>query len=156
MEDPDLDIQVSELRTDDGTYKYAFSYERATLYEFKYERKPHPDPVDPCYRCYRRIWDKSQMINIGVLFHKACFRCRICGLPLTLQTYYRNDANGSQDKEVYCRTHVGKSLNQIQNERAPILGLEDAYDRGGQDQTVSIVSRALPYENRSLFYLIHW
>lgn len=123
-DDPDLDIQVQEIRGDDGSYKYSFSYERATLYEFKYERKAHPDPVDPCYRCYRRIWDKEQMINVGVLYHKACFRCRICGLPLTMQTFYRNDANGSQDKEVYCRTHVGKKINQIQHERAPIEGIE--------------------------------
>ena len=135
MEDPDLDIQVQEIRGDDGSYKYAFSYERATLYEFKYERKPHPDPVDPCYRCYRRIWDKEQMVNIGVLFHKACFRCRICGLPLSMQTFYRNDANGSLDKEVYCRAHAGKNLNQIQQERQVIRELESTY--GGQGQTVS-------------------
>ncbi|KAL4224104.1 hypothetical protein ACF0H5_017558 [Mactra antiquata] len=127
MEDPELDIQVQELRGDDGSYKYSFSYERATLYEFKYERKPQPDPVDPCYRCYRRIWDKEQMINVGVLYHKACFRCRICGLPLTMQTFYRNDANGSQDREVYCRSHVGKNIQQIQNERVAIEGLEDNY-----------------------------
>ncbi|XP_060565893.1 hillarin-like [Ruditapes philippinarum] len=127
MEDPELDIQVQEIRGDDGSYKYSFSYERATLYEFKYERKPQPDPVDPCYRCYRRIWDKEQMINVGVLYHKACFRCRICGLPLTMQTFYRNDANGSQDREVYCKTHVGKQLSQIQQERAVIKGIEDSY-----------------------------
>lgn len=125
MEDPDVDIQVQEFRGDDGSYKYSFTYERATMYEFKYERKPQPDPVDPCYRCYRRIWDKEQMINVGVLYHKACFRCRICGLPLTMQTFYRNDANGSQDREVYCKSHVGKQLNQIQNERAVIAGLEE-------------------------------
>lgn len=125
MEDPELDIQVQEIRGDDGSYKYSFTYERATMYEFKYERKPQPDPVDPCYRCYRRIWDKEQMINVGVLYHKACFRCRICGLPLTMQTFYRNDANGSQDREVYCKTHVGKQLSQIQNERAVIEGLEE-------------------------------
>jgi len=127
MDDPELDIQVQEIRGDDGSYKYSFTYERATMYEFKYERKPHPDPVDPCYRCYRRIWDKEQMINVGVLFHKACFRCRICGLPLTMHTFHRNDANGSPDKEVYCKTHVGKGLNQIQQERAPIYGIDDGF-----------------------------
>lgn len=126
MDDPELDIQVQEIRGDDGSYKYSFSYERATLYEFKYERKPQPDPVDPCYRCYRRIWDKEQMVNVGVLFHKACFRCRICGLPLSMQTFYRNDANGSEDREVYCRIHVGKQLSQIQNDKTVIEGLEES------------------------------
>lgn len=145
MEDPDLDIQVQEIRGDDGSYKYSFTYERATMYEFKYERKPHPDPVDPCYRCYRRIWDKEQMVNVGVLFHKACFRCRICGLPLTMQTFYRNDANGSADKEVYCKTHVGKGINQIQQERAVIQGLENGFAPDRTD-TVRISIRQLTYQ----------
>lgn len=137
-----MDIQVQETRGEDGSYKYAFSYERATLYEFKYERKPHPDPVDPCYRCYRRIWDKEQMINVGVLYHKACFRCRICGLPLTMQTFYRNDANGSPDREVYCKTHVGKGINQIQQERAVIEGLENGVAPDRTDTVGSDTYRA--------------
>ncbi|KAH3889565.1 hillarin-like [Dreissena polymorpha] len=143
MEDPGLDIQVQETRGDDGSYKYAFTYERATLYEFKYERKATPDPVDPCYRCYRRIWDKEQMVNVGVLYHKACFRCRICGLPLTMQTFHRNDANGSQDREVYCRTHVGKAINQIQQERAIIEGLEDGFgSQSLRDKPISAIKAA--------------
>ncbi|KAL3856221.1 hypothetical protein ACJMK2_010998 [Sinanodonta woodiana] len=121
--DPDLQIQVHEEKGQDGTYKYSFSYERATLYEFKYERNPAPDSVDPCYRCYRRVYPKEQ-VNVGILFHKQCFRCRICGLPLTMQTFYRNDANGTYDKEVYCRTHVGKQINQIQYEKTVVPALE--------------------------------
>lgn len=152
MDDPELDIQVQEIRGDDGSYKYSFTYERATMYEFKYERKPHPDPVDPCYRCYRRIWDKEQMVNVGVLFHKACFRCRICGLPLTMQTFYRNDANGSPDKEVYCKTHVGKGIQQIQNERAVIQGLEDGFAPNRTD-TVCISAVGLVLQYSQSFYI---
>ena len=112
-------IDVQEKKGQDGTYEYSFTYERATLYEFKYKRAPKPAPRDPCHRCYRRIPPPEQ-VNVGVLFHKKCFRCRICGLPLTMQTFYRNDSNGSHDKEVYCKTHVGKEIGQIRLERQPI------------------------------------
>lgn len=122
-------IDVKEGRGDDGSYKYSFTYERATLYEFKFERKPKPDPRDPCYRCYRRVLPTDQ-VNVGVLFHKQCFRCRICGLPLTMQTFHRNDANGSTDKDVYCKTHVGKLLDQVRFERQP-LDIENALPPSG-------------------------
>lgn len=130
MSSPEADlpvqINVQEGKGDDGTYKYSFTYERATLYEFKYERLPKPDPINPCYRCYKRT-PVSEQVNVGAVFHKQCFRCRVCGLPLTMQTYHRNDANGSADKEVYCKTHVGKPLGQIARERQP-LDLESAYN----------------------------
>lgn len=121
-EDPELSIQVHEGHGDDGTYKYSFCYERATLYEYKYERLPNPDPVDPCHRCYKRVFP-DQQVSVGILFHKQCFRCRICGLPLTAQTFYRNDANGSFDKEIYCKTHVGKLISQVSRDR-DILDIE--------------------------------
>ena len=122
-------IDVQEGRGEDGSYKYSFTYERATLYEFKFERKPKPDPKDPCYRCYRRVLPTDQ-VNVGVLFHKQCFRCRICGLPLTMQTFHRNDANGSADKDVYCKSHVGKLLDQVRYERQP-LDIENALPPSG-------------------------
>lgn len=122
-------IDVREGRGEDGSYKYSFTYERATLYEFKFDRKPKPDPKDPCFRCYRRVRPSDQ-VNVGALFHKQCFRCRICGLPLTQQTFHRNDANGSTDKEVYCKSHVGKLIDQVRYERQP-LDLENALPSPG-------------------------
>ena len=119
--DPDLPVKIDvhEKKKHDGTYQYSFTYERASLYEYRYERAPHPDPVDPCHRCYRRVPPNDQ-VNVGTLYHRQCFRCRVCGLPLTVQTFHRNDANGSADREVYCKTHVGKLLRQIKAEAAPL------------------------------------
>lgn len=123
MEEPDgelpVHIDVQEQHKKDGTYHYSFTYERATLYEFQFERAPHPDPKDPCFRCNRRVLPHDQ-VRVDVVFHKQCFRCRICGLLLTMQTFYRNDANDSSDKEVYCKTHVGKKIRQVKYECQPL------------------------------------
>ncbi|GFS19276.1 kyphoscoliosis peptidase [Elysia marginata] len=115
-------VAIVETYGEDNTYKYAFTYEKATLYEFKYEKAPYPAEIDPCYRCNRRV-KKEDQVNVGVLFHKQCFRCRICGIPLTIQNFQRNDAN-SGDKEIYCRTHVGKKVAQIRSGEVPPMGLE--------------------------------
>ncbi|GFO10596.1 kyphoscoliosis peptidase [Plakobranchus ocellatus] len=115
-------VAIVETYGDDNSYKYAFTYEKATLYEFKYTKAPHPADIDPCYRCNRRVL-KADQVNVGVLFHKQCFRCRICGIPLTIQNFQRNDAN-SGDREIYCRTHVGKKVSQIRSGEVQPMGIE--------------------------------
>lgn len=122
MEEPDGElpvIEVQEQHRKDGTYHYFFTYERATLYEFKFDRAPKPAQKDPCYRCNRRVLPPDQ-VRVDVLYHRQCFRCRICGLLLTMQTFYRNDANDTTDKEVYCKSHVGKNIGQVKYERQPL------------------------------------
>ncbi|KAK7476406.1 hypothetical protein BaRGS_00032331 [Batillaria attramentaria] len=118
-------VQIVESLGEDKSYKYSFTYEKATLYEFKFTRAPKPDAIDPCYRCNRRVLPKERSAIGDVLFHKQCFRCRICGLPLTQQTYHRNvNNNNTQDKDVYCRTHIGKNIAQIQRGEVPPMGIE--------------------------------
>ena len=111
-------VHIVERVDEDKAYRYSFTYEKATHYEFKYVRSPVPDPKDPCYRCNRRVSVKDQVwTKHRQLFHKQCFRCRICGLPLTHKTYLRSDNNG--DMEIYCRTHIGKSISEIQRGEVP-------------------------------------
>ncbi|XP_071093704.1 hillarin-like [Haliotis cracherodii] len=110
--EPEGRVLVHESEDENKTYKYSFTYEKASLYEFKYERAAEPDPIDPCFRCNKQAFPDDQ-INVGVLFHKQCFRCRICGVPLTTQSFYRNNKNGSKDKECFCKTHVGKSISEL-------------------------------------------
>jgi hypothetical protein len=43
-------VEIVESLGEDKSYKYSFTYEKATLYEFKFTRAPHPDSVDPCFR----------------------------------------------------------------------------------------------------------
>ncbi|KAK7088433.1 hypothetical protein V1264_022356 [Littorina saxatilis] len=115
---------IVEALGEDKTYKYSFTYEKATLYEFKFTRAPTPDPIDPCFRCNRRVLPKDQLKVDTFLYHKQCFRCRICGLPLTQKTYHRNNNNNKDDYEVYCRTHIGKNIAQIQRGEVPPMGIE--------------------------------
>ena len=118
-------VQIVETVGEDKSYKYSFTYEKATLYEFKFTRAPTPDAIDPCYRCNRRVLPKDQTKIDSLLFHKQCFRCRICGLPLTHKTYHRNSSNNNKnDFEVYCRTHIGKNIGQIQRGEVPPMGVE--------------------------------
>jgi len=63
--------------------------------------------VDPCYRCKRPTFfnDKIGPLKDGVVFHKGCFKCWICGSRLSLKSYF-NNRNDTQDMEVYCAGHV--------------------------------------------------
>uniref|UniRef100_A0A158R457 LIM zinc-binding domain-containing protein n=1 Tax=Syphacia muris TaxID=451379 RepID=A0A158R457_9BILA len=62
---------------------------------------------EPCFRCKRQTYfnDKIGPLKDGVVFHKGCFKCWICGSRLTLKTYH-NNRNDTQDLEVYCAGHV--------------------------------------------------
>ena len=118
-------LNIQESEGEDNSYRYSFSYEKATLYEFKFERAAQPDPIDPCSRCNLQVPRDDQVQIGGALFHRQCFRCRICGLPLSVQTFCRNDPNGSRDREVYCRSHVGKQISEIKASAS--LALEDGH-----------------------------
>ncbi|KAL3107194.1 hypothetical protein niasHT_011913 [Heterodera trifolii] len=62
---------------------------------------------EPCFRCKRPTYfnDKVGPLKDGVLFHKGCFKCWICGSRLSLKSYH-NNRNDNQDLEVYCAGHV--------------------------------------------------
>ena len=119
------DVDETTSNKEKPSFKYSFAYERATLYEYKFERQAEPDEVDPCLRCNKTVPpedDKRILVGSNKLFHKQCFRCRICGMPLTQQTFFcnpnsnnnnNNNNNGNLDKEVYCKTHVGKKPGEI-------------------------------------------
>ena len=48
-----------------------------------------------------------------------------------MQTFYRNDANDSSDKEVYCKSHVGKNPGQVKYERQPLdFDIENTSQQG--------------------------
>lgn len=59
-----------------------------------------------CTRCGDRVYPKELVTpKPGVLFHSGCFKCRECGVKLTLQTFFTNQRD-TRDADVYCRTHV--------------------------------------------------
>ncbi|KAL4224109.1 hypothetical protein ACF0H5_017563 [Mactra antiquata] len=68
-----------------------------------------PPPQDPCYRCEKRVYPVER-IDVGVLFHRRCFRCRVCGLQLSLRTFHFDQEN---DPDVYCKNHVPRFVGTI-------------------------------------------
>lgn len=62
-----------------------------------------------CLRCKKTVYptDKIGPLKDYTFFHSGCFRCIECQSKLTLKTYYNNQ-HSSEDKEVYCHTHVPK------------------------------------------------
>ncbi|KAK3091624.1 hypothetical protein FSP39_021331 [Pinctada imbricata] len=69
-----------------------------------------------CHRCKKQVYhaEKIGPVN-GVLFHKACFKCLVCGQHLTMKNYWTNQTDPT-DREVYCNVHVprigGSRLDQ--------------------------------------------
>lgn len=65
-----------------------------------------PGTTLACTRCGDKVYPKEMVTpKPGVLFHSGCFKCRECGVKLTLQTYFTNQRD-TRDADVYCRTHV--------------------------------------------------
>ena len=63
---------------------------------------------DSCHRCGKKVYPVEKL-DIGVLYHRGCFKCHICGMQLTLRNFHREvDPGSSKTKEVYCQAHVPK------------------------------------------------
>lgn len=63
-------------------------------------------PTLGCTRCGDKVYPKEMVTpKPGVLLHSGCFKCRECGVKLTLQTFFTNQRD-TRDVDVYCRTHV--------------------------------------------------
>lgn len=75
---------------------------------------------DTCYRCQKRVYPVER-VDVGVLFHRRCFRCRVCGLQLTLRTF-RWQPDG-QPSDVYCHGHLPKIVGIINKDS---MGIQSA------------------------------
>ena len=60
-----------------------------------------------CQRCGRRVYPLEK-IDVGVLYHRSCFKCKVCRRQLTLKTFQRQftTPTNNKDKEVFCEKHV--------------------------------------------------
>ncbi|CAD5112319.1 DgyrCDS1545 [Dimorphilus gyrociliatus] len=66
-----------------------------------------PKTTEMCLRCNARVYqvEKVGPVN-GVVFHKQCFRCKQCGLPLSMRTYFTAPSFSKDiNKEIYCSKH---------------------------------------------------
>ncbi|KAL3856219.1 hypothetical protein ACJMK2_010996 [Sinanodonta woodiana] len=78
--------------------------------------EPRSQPLDPCYRCKNRVYPVER-IDLGVLFHRRCFRCRTCGLQLTLRTFQWDQ---EKEPDVYCRVHAPKLVGSLDQDAVGI------------------------------------
>lgn len=76
-------------------------------------------PKDPCYRCEKRVYPVER-VDVGILFHRRCFRCRTCGLQLTLRTFHWDQENSP---DIYCNAHVAKLVGNIDSQS---MGIKSA------------------------------
>lgn len=81
---------------------------------------------DPCYRCEKRVYPVER-VDIGVVFHRRCFRCRVCGIQLTLRTFHWDQENSP---DVYCQAHVTKLVGSIDKDSVGIKSALNAPKRG--------------------------
>ncbi|KAK0068778.1 hillarin-like isoform X1 [Biomphalaria pfeifferi] len=71
---------------------------------------------DACHRCGSRVYPVER-VDVGALFHRRCFRCRICGLQLTLRTFHWDQTTAP---DIYCHAHVPRHVGCLDNESVGI------------------------------------
>ena len=95
---------------------------------------------DLCYRCQKRVYPVER-VDVGALFHRRCFRCRVCGLQLTLKTFHWEQEN---TPDVYCPAHVTKFVGHINKDAIGIKAALNAPKRGvNANEQVNELSKIL-------------
>ncbi|KAF6775812.1 hypothetical protein AHF37_04732, partial [Paragonimus kellicotti] len=67
-----------------------------------------PPEQGGCPRCGKRVYDAEKAIGCpsGLSFHKACFRCKVCGKSLDSTTL----CTQKDEQEIYCKACYGKQF----------------------------------------------
>ncbi|GFO44920.1 kyphoscoliosis peptidase [Plakobranchus ocellatus] len=130
-----------------------------------YERPP---TKDACLRCLQKVYAMEQIGPIkGVLYHKNCFVCAVCGTRLNLKNFQHNP-NDMEDLSVYCSSHRPREKAAACDAHAVLiktaLGVpkldkvneqirsDQHSPRLGLDRKPSIVAASLPNQREHYFY----
>lgn len=82
---------------------------------------------DPCFRCQTRVYPVEK-VDVGVLFHRRCFRCRDCRLQLSLRTFHWSPG---RVQDIYCAVHLPKLVGTIDEQAMGIRSALNAPRRAG-------------------------
>ncbi|KAK3790825.1 hypothetical protein RRG08_038315 [Elysia crispata] len=82
---------------------------------------------DVCHRCGGRVYPVER-VDVGALFHRRCFRCKICGLQLSLRTFNWDQSNNPPD--IYCQAHMPRHVGSIDSQAVGIKTAIGAPKRG--------------------------
>ena len=62
-------------------------------------------PQDKCYACMKKVYPMEKLGPVrGVVYHKGCFRCKVCRTQLTLKNFFHSQSD-QFDLAVYCKSH---------------------------------------------------
>lgn len=69
-------------------------------------------PQDKCYKCMKKVYPMEKLGPVrDVVYHKGCFRCKVCQTVLTLKSFYHNQGD-TFDLHVYCKSHQPVTLDK--------------------------------------------
>ncbi|ESO06180.1 hypothetical protein HELRODRAFT_63928 [Helobdella robusta] len=57
-----------------------------------------------CVQCNKRVYEMEKITVDTIIYHKACFRCVVCGRMLSLGNY------SAMDGQMYCKTDFMKTI----------------------------------------------
>jgi hypothetical protein len=58
--------------------------------------------VNACEKCHEFVYLVEEIKCLEKMWHRSCFKCKVCHITLTLNNY------NLFDKHLYCRDHVPK------------------------------------------------
>ncbi|XP_065168580.1 LIM and SH3 domain protein F42H10.3 [Atheta coriaria] len=56
-----------------------------------------------CARCEKTVYPTEELKCLDKIWHKICFKCKVCGMTLNMRNYK------GMDKEPYCEAHIPKA-----------------------------------------------
>jgi len=65
-----------------------------------------------CLSCGKTVYAKEKVATAKHIFHKACFKCKVCKQPLTQQKYYNNKT------DYYCAAHYRQARSMFSGANA--------------------------------------
>ena len=62
-------------------------------------------PQDKCFKCMKKVYPMEKIGPVkGVVYHKGCFVCFVCGTRLNMKNYFLNREDDF-DINIYCKVH---------------------------------------------------
>jgi hypothetical protein len=90
-----------------------------------------------CLSCGKTVYAKEKVATAKHIFHRACFKCKVCKQPLTQQKYYNNKT------DYYCAAHYRQARSMFSGKNADTSDIRaSASDLNQARTTGSRLSRA--------------
>lgn len=61
-----------------------------------------------CLRCEKKVYP-TERVDFGLAMHRNCFRCSVCDVTLSQNSFVLASPDGRSGPGVYCKTHAPKA-----------------------------------------------